>query len=66
MPTTPLTRPAATLHAPPEDASFLIKQGDKSYKHQYSNIYFVRLHTLRKYVEQRAKKRWSEVAGVFA
>ncbi|KAI0713216.1 DNA polymerase alpha/epsilon subunit B-domain-containing protein [Earliella scabrosa] len=62
-PSEPFTRPGTTLLAPPDDASFLIKSTEKSYKHQYSNIYFVRLHTLRNYVEQRAKRRWSEVAG---
>lgn len=46
-----------------EDASFSIKSADKSYKHQYSNIYFVRLRALRQHVEQRAKGRWNEVAG---
>ncbi|KAI0807245.1 DNA polymerase alpha/epsilon subunit B-domain-containing protein [Fomes fomentarius] len=63
QPSAPFTRPATTLLAPPEDASFLIKPGEKTYKHQYSNIYFIRLHTLRKYVEQRAKRSWSEVTG---
>ncbi|KAM5539096.1 hypothetical protein V8D89_007319 [Ganoderma adspersum] len=62
-PHAPLTRPSTALVAPPEDASFLIKATDKSYKHQYSNIYFVRLRVLRQRVEQRAKRRWNEVAG---
>ena len=63
IPSTPLTRPSTTTLAPPDDASFLIKAADKSYKHQYSNIYFVRLRALRQQVEQRAKRRWNEVAG---
>ncbi|TFK90949.1 hypothetical protein K466DRAFT_542531 [Polyporus arcularius HHB13444] len=62
-PRAPLTRPGTTLLAPPEDASFLIKPADKSYRHQYSNIYFIRLRALRQHVEQRAKRRWGEVAG---
>ncbi|KAI0670601.1 DNA polymerase alpha/epsilon subunit B-domain-containing protein [Trametes maxima] len=63
VPSTPLTRPSSTVIPPPENASFIIRPADKSYKHQYSNIYFVRLRALRQYVEQRAKRRWNEVAG---
>ncbi|KAG6909452.1 hypothetical protein DXG01_000437 [Tephrocybe rancida] len=36
---------------------------DKSYKHQYSNIYFVRLRLLRKFVEERALERWGNRQG---
>ncbi|KAI0665028.1 DNA polymerase alpha/epsilon subunit B-domain-containing protein [Cubamyces menziesii] len=63
VPSTPLTRPGTTAVSPPEHASFIIKAVDKSYRHQYANIYFVRLRELRQHVEQRAKKRWNEVAG---
>ncbi|KAI0637203.1 DNA polymerase alpha/epsilon subunit B-domain-containing protein [Trametes polyzona] len=63
VPSAPLTRPSSTVVPPSEDASFAIKSTDRSYKHQYSNIYFVRLRALRQHVEQRAKKRWNEVAG---
>ncbi|KAI0781162.1 DNA polymerase alpha/epsilon subunit B-domain-containing protein [Trametes elegans] len=63
IPSTPLTRPSSNAVPPSEEASFIIKSTDKSYKHQYSNIYFVRLHALRPHVEQRAKRRWNEVAG---
>lgn len=47
----------------PQNRSFTIQSGSKSYKHQYSNIYFTRLRLLRKFVEDRAKKRWKDVAG---
>ncbi|KAI0646842.1 DNA polymerase alpha/epsilon subunit B-domain-containing protein [Trametes meyenii] len=63
VPSAPLTRPSSSVIPPPENATFIIKPADKSYKHQYSNIYFVRLRALRQYVEQRAKRRWNEVAG---
>ncbi|EGO26573.1 hypothetical protein SERLADRAFT_414551 [Serpula lacrymans var. lacrymans S7.9] len=43
--------------------SFTIDAKNKSYKHQFSNIYFTRLTMLRKAVEQRAEKRWKNVAG---
>ncbi|KAH9946304.1 DNA polymerase alpha/epsilon subunit B-domain-containing protein [Epithele typhae] len=59
----PLMRPPTTVVAPPEDASFLIKPSEKSYKHQYANMYFVRLRALRGFVEQQAKRRWNELAG---
>ena len=65
IPSTPLTRPSTTIVAPPDNASFLIGSKDKSYRHQYSNIYFVRLRALRQYVEKQAQRRWSEVAGAF-
>ncbi|KAI0362684.1 hypothetical protein OH77DRAFT_1585031 [Trametes cingulata] len=60
VPFAPLTRPSSNVHA---EASFILDPKEKTYRHQYSNIYFMRLHTLRKYVEERAKKRWNEVAG---
>ncbi|OSD02849.1 hypothetical protein PYCCODRAFT_1410345 [Trametes coccinea BRFM310] len=63
VPSTPLTRPSSNVIPPTEKESFHIKATDKSYRHQYSNIYFVRLRELRQHVEQRAKKRWSEIAG---
>ena len=63
IPSAPLTRPSTTVVAPPDNASFLIGSKDKSYRHQYSNIYFVRLRALRQYVEKQAQRRWSEVTG---
>ncbi|KAI0831069.1 DNA polymerase alpha/epsilon subunit B-domain-containing protein [Trametes gibbosa] len=63
VPSAPPTRPSTAVLPIAEDASFSIKSADKSYKHQYSNIYFVRLRALRQHVEQRAKGRWNEVAG---
>ncbi|TBU32286.1 DNA polymerase alpha/epsilon subunit B-domain-containing protein [Dichomitus squalens] len=62
-PSVPLTRPSTTVVTPPDSASFLIGSNDKSYRHQYSNIYFVRLRALRQHVEQQAQRKWSGVAG---
>ncbi|KAG6840702.1 hypothetical protein C0991_004946 [Blastosporella zonata] len=45
--------------------SFQINTKDKSYKHQYSNIYFVRLRLLRQFVEERALKRWGNHQSAF-
>ncbi|KAF5367199.1 hypothetical protein D9758_003926 [Tetrapyrgos nigripes] len=47
----------------PNLPSFRIDKAHRSYKHQYSNIYFVRLRILRQYVEESAKKRWADVPG---
>lgn len=62
--TPPLTR-ASTVVLPLSDKtpSFIIGQAKKSYKHQYSNIYFVRLRLLREVVEKRAKKLWEHING---
>ncbi|KAJ7273479.1 DNA polymerase alpha/epsilon subunit B-domain-containing protein [Mycena haematopus] len=60
----PLSRPPTTI-LPLTDAtpSFLITTANKSYKHQYANIYFVRLRILRDVVEQRARERWHSIKG---
>jgi DNA polymerase delta subunit 2 len=42
---------------------FLIDPSQRSYKHQYANIYFVRLVELRPIVEERAGERWGGVRG---
>lgn len=42
---------------------FLIDPSSRSYKHQYANIYFVRLVELRPIVEERANERWKNVRG---
>lgn len=42
---------------------FLIDPSSRSYKHQYANVYFVRLVELRPIVEQRAAERWKNVKG---
>ncbi|KAF9483771.1 hypothetical protein BDN70DRAFT_262218 [Pholiota conissans] len=47
----------------PKTPSFLIGPSQKSYKHQYSNIYFIRLRLLRGFVEENARRRWSVLAG---
>ncbi|KAG1754227.1 DNA polymerase alpha/epsilon subunit B-domain-containing protein [Suillus lakei] len=58
-PSCPLVRPTSTVVPPTEmTPSFLIDAKNKSYKHQYANIYFTRLIMLRNAVEKRAKARW--------
>ncbi|KAG6844488.1 hypothetical protein H0H87_006562 [Tephrocybe sp. NHM501043] len=54
------TRSASAVLEPEGLPSFQINTKDKSYKHQYSNIYFVRLRLLRQFVEERALKRWGK------
>ncbi|KAJ7632395.1 DNA polymerase alpha/epsilon subunit B-domain-containing protein [Roridomyces roridus] len=64
-PTDPsLSRPLTTV-LPPADStpSFLITAADKSYKHQYANIYFIRLRNLRDLVEEKARQRWHGIDG---
>ncbi|KAH8107222.1 DNA polymerase alpha/epsilon subunit B-domain-containing protein [Cristinia sonorae] len=64
VPTSPVTRIPTTIVPPnPKSPSFVINAANKSYKHQYANIYFVRLRILRGLVEERAKRRWKEIAG---
>ncbi|KAJ7734948.1 DNA polymerase alpha/epsilon subunit B-domain-containing protein [Mycena maculata] len=61
---TTLTRPLTTvLPCTDETPSFLITKADKSYKHQYANIYFVRLRILRDTVEEKARQRWDGIQG---
>jgi hypothetical protein len=64
-PTPPLPTRLTTAILPPSDKtpSFLINGASKSYKHQYANIYFMRLRILRDFVEKRAGERWKGVAG---
>ncbi|ORY25755.1 DNA polymerase alpha/epsilon subunit B-domain-containing protein [Naematelia encephala] len=63
-PSVSLTRPTTTYSSLPElSKPFLIDAAHRSYKHQYSNIYFVRLVELRPIVEERAKEKWSSVRG---
>ncbi|KAI0083974.1 DNA polymerase alpha/epsilon subunit B-domain-containing protein [Irpex rosettiformis] len=63
-PDTPYTRISTFVTDPPEGTpSFSISGQDKSFKHQYANIYFMRLHALRRFVEQKAKRRWAELDG---
>lgn len=60
----PLRRPKVAYSSIPElSAPFLIDPAQRSYKHQYSNIYFVRLVQLRETVENQAAERWRNVRG---
>ena len=45
--------------------SYEIDDGKKTYKHQYSNIYYMRLQLLRSFVQTRAKAKWKDVAGLW-
>ncbi|KDR73479.1 hypothetical protein GALMADRAFT_141966 [Galerina marginata CBS 339.88] len=59
-----LSRPSTIIVAPdPKTPSFLIGPSRKSYKHQYSNIYFIRLRLLRDAVVSRSHRKWMDVAG---
>ncbi|KAH7915994.1 hypothetical protein BJ138DRAFT_1109137 [Hygrophoropsis aurantiaca] len=60
----PLTRCPTVLLLPTSTTpSYIIDAKNKSYKHQYANIYFTRLTMLRKSVEERAKEKWESVSG---
>ena len=45
--------------------SFIVEPKERSYKHQYANIYFIRLHILREFVEKKAVKLWKGLDGNF-
>ncbi|KAJ3536435.1 hypothetical protein NM688_g6838 [Phlebia brevispora] len=64
VPDAPLTR-LPTFVLPPSEKTpqFTINAVNKSYKHQYANIYFVRLRLLREFVEKNAEKRWKGIEG---
>ncbi|KAH9985573.1 hypothetical protein BJV77DRAFT_1031940 [Russula vinacea] len=57
--------PTPTAVLPPTDStpSFTIQSINKSFKHQYANIYFVRLRLLKPCVEKEAAKKWKDVCG---
>ncbi|KAH9951352.1 DNA polymerase alpha/epsilon subunit B-domain-containing protein [Amylocystis lapponica] len=64
VPSIPLARPAiSVLPSSRKTPSFQIVAADKSYKHQYANIYYARLQVLRPFVEHRARRQWKEIAG---
>ncbi|KAG7092236.1 hypothetical protein E1B28_008602 [Marasmius oreades] len=64
MATLPTKRSATNVLPLPEGTpSFIITPGQKSYKHQYSNIYYARLTQTKHHVEERAKKRWKDLDG---
>ena len=57
-------RPTTSYSTLPElSKPFLIDPAQRSYKHQYANIYFVRLVELRPIVEKHALARWSHIRG---
>ncbi|KAJ8579832.1 hypothetical protein M405DRAFT_802452, partial [Rhizopogon salebrosus TDB-379] len=63
-PSHPLVRLTSTIVPPTEvTPSFEIDAKNKSYRHQYANIYFTRLIMLRDAVEKRAKARWGGLAN---
>ncbi|KAJ3990034.1 DNA polymerase alpha/epsilon subunit B-domain-containing protein [Lentinula detonsa] len=61
---TQLERATTTVTAPgPQSSSFIIDSKNKTYKFQYSNIYFLRLSALRDFVQETAVKRWTGLPG---
>ncbi|KAI0060886.1 hypothetical protein BV25DRAFT_912021 [Artomyces pyxidatus] len=64
IPDAPITRLRSTvLPATDTTPSFSMNAKNKSFKHQYANIYFVRLRHLRTPIEKEALRRWKDVAG---
>lgn len=60
----PSRRPTTSYSLIPElSKPFILDPASRSYKHQYSNIYFVRLVELRPIVEVKAQERWAHVRG---
>jgi len=45
------------------DAFLLTGENAKSYRHQYANLYFLRLTDLKDVVLNQARKKWEGVAG---
>lgn len=58
--------PSFVLPPSAKTPQFAINTANRSYQHQYANIYFVRLRLLRGAVEETAKRRWKQVAGEHA
>ncbi|KAL0566153.1 DNA polymerase delta small subunit Cdc1, partial [Marasmius crinis-equi] len=65
LPKSSSTKRSITNVLPPPEGtpSFIITPGQKTYKHQYSQIYYMRLTHLSPLVEERAKKRWKDLDG---
>ncbi|KIY51080.1 hypothetical protein FISHEDRAFT_38252, partial [Fistulina hepatica ATCC 64428] len=64
VPTSLRHRATSVVLEPPKNTpSFVIDQKNRSYKHQYSNIYFVRLRLLKDTVCQAAEARWKNIDG---
>ena len=60
-----LDRPSSSEITLPKASSFVLGPKHQSYKHQFSNIYFLRLRFLRDAVERRAWARWGNVDGQY-
>ncbi|EJD53361.1 hypothetical protein AURDEDRAFT_54409 [Auricularia subglabra TFB-10046 SS5] len=59
-----MTRPQSSLR---EAANpFLLDEGGRSYKHQFANLYFARLHKLRGDVLKQAKAKWASTDGAWS
>ncbi|KAF8559488.1 hypothetical protein OG21DRAFT_1473884 [Imleria badia] len=57
-------RPSSELLPPTANTPcFAINAQNRSYRHQYSNIYFTRLAMLKKPVLERANARWKDLDG---
>ena len=64
MPPTTITRlPTVVLPLIDPTPSFAMHSNNKSFKHQYANIYFVRLRLLKQCVEKEAAKKWKDIPG---
>jgi len=64
MPPTTITRlPTVVLPLIDPTPSFAIQSNNKSFKHQYANIYFVRLRLLKQCIEKEAAKKWKDIPG---
>jgi DNA polymerase II small subunit/DNA polymerase delta subunit B len=48
------------------DNPFLLDVKTRSYKHQYSNIYFTRLHQLKAIIQGVADSKWKTIPGIFS
>ncbi|KAJ3830402.1 DNA polymerase alpha/epsilon subunit B-domain-containing protein [Lentinula raphanica] len=64
IPDTQLERAKTTITPlSSQNSSFIIDSRNKSYKFQYSNIYFLRLSALRGFVQENAVRQWSNLPG---
>ncbi|KAF8352349.1 DNA polymerase alpha/epsilon subunit B-domain-containing protein [Amanita rubescens] len=62
-PPTLIRASSAVLPLPDGFPSFAIDLKERSYRHQYANIYFIRLHFLRGFVEESALNLWKGLDG---
>ncbi len=63
IPDPPKRASTSVVASAPDTPSFIIDSRNKSYKHQYSNIYFLRLRKLRDFVDATARRRWNSLPG---